>query len=161
LGLSERVKFLGFLTDIRPFYQAIDLAVVPSLIEPLGRIPLEAASYEKPCVAFAAGGLPETIQHGETGWLVPVGDVAQLRETLRNFLDSPSPKMGYAARKWVEKISEPRRYVENLTDIYAYLTSSDHPSSGHPSSMREQQLYTCISSILHTIPLYLDHTTMP
>jgi L-malate glycosyltransferase len=147
LGLSERVKFLGFLTDVRPFYQAVDLAVVPSLIEPMGRIPLEAASYAKPCVAFAAGGLPETIQHGKTGWLVPVGDVAQLRETLRNFLDSPSPDMGCTARRWVETISEPRRYAKNLADIYAYLISSKLPST-----KRAQQLYTCISAILHTIP---------
>jgi glycosyltransferase involved in cell wall biosynthesis len=125
LGLSERVKFLGFLNDVQPFYQAIDVAVVPSLTEPLGRIPIEAGSYAKPCIAFAVGGLPETINHGETGWLVPVGDLEQLRVALRDFLDYPSAEVGLAARKYVEKISDPRRYVANLAEIYANLTSSD------------------------------------
>src|SRR5262249_26239392 len=121
LGLSKRVKFLGFLNDVQPFYEAIDLAIVPSLTEPMGRIPLEAASYAKPCIAFAAGGLPETIKHGETGWIVPVGKVERLRDALSNFLAYPSPEIGLAARKYVEKISEPRRYVENLVDIYTDL----------------------------------------
>jgi glycosyltransferase involved in cell wall biosynthesis len=46
LGLSERVKFLGFQDDVRPFYQAIDVVVVPSLEEPMGRVPLEAAARQ-------------------------------------------------------------------------------------------------------------------
>jgi glycosyltransferase involved in cell wall biosynthesis len=118
LGLADRVRFVGFLDDVAPFYQAIDLAVVPSLVEPLGRIPLEAASYARPSVAYAVGGLPETIQHGESGWLVPTGDVPALRQTLVNFLDPSGREMGARARVWVERVSDPRSYANRLVEIY-------------------------------------------
>lgn len=119
LGLGRRVKFTGYVEDPTAFYRAIDLAVVPSLEEPLGRIPLEAGSHGKPSVAYAVGGLPETVRHGETGWLVSPGEVDALRAALREFLEQPSPAMGKAAREWVASVSDPHRYVKSLARVYA------------------------------------------
>jgi glycosyltransferase involved in cell wall biosynthesis len=125
LGLEGRVRFLGFLEDVSDFYQAIDVAVVPSLEEPLGRIPLEAAAHARPAIASAVGGLPETIRDGETGWLVPGGDPQRLSETLKSCLDGLSPDIGLAAREWIAKISDPRRYCENLRLIYRRLLAHE------------------------------------
>ena len=121
LGLEGRVTFLGFLEDTAPFYHAIDAVVVPSLKEPLGRVPLEAAAYAKPAIAFAAGGLPETVRHGKTGWLVPPGERAALRDSLTRFLDHPEKEIGLEARAWVESVADPRRYVSRLAELYTGL----------------------------------------
>jgi glycosyltransferase involved in cell wall biosynthesis len=126
-GWSNRVRFLGFLHDVTPFYRAIDVAVVPSLEEPLGRVPLEAAAHGRPAIAFASGGLPETIQHGRTGWLVAPGNIQALREALLVCLQSPDPAWGLAARQWVESISEPRRYASKVAGLYRRLLGDADP----------------------------------
>jgi glycosyltransferase involved in cell wall biosynthesis len=123
LGLEPRVLFLGFLDRMDRFYNAVDLVVVPSIEEPLGRIPLEAASYARPTVAFATGGLPETIIEGKTGWLVPTGDVEGLRSVLAQWLQSPQPNMGNYARRWAEKVHAPTAYVTALARLYEQLVA--------------------------------------
>jgi glycosyltransferase involved in cell wall biosynthesis len=120
-GLGHRVNFLGFLGDVGPFYRAIDLAVVPSLEEPLGRVPLEAAAHARPSLASAVGGLPETIEAGETGWLVPPGDVEALRAALAAFLGCPSREAGRAARRRAEALADPDKYCDNILNLYKEL----------------------------------------
>jgi glycosyltransferase involved in cell wall biosynthesis len=121
LGIGDRVKFLGYLQDVGPFYAAVQAVIVPSLEEPLGRVPLEAAAHGKPSIAFAVGGLPETIQHHATGWLVPVNDVTALRATMREFLEHPATVMGQNARRMVEAVGHPDRYVQALANFYRQL----------------------------------------
>jgi phosphatidylinositol alpha-1,6-mannosyltransferase len=128
LGLDDRVRFLGFLDNPEPFYHAIDLAVVPSLVEPLGRIPLEAAAFARPALAFAVGGLPDTIQHGTTGWLIPPEPEA-LRQGLAAFLDAPDPEAGLAARAWVEYAADPNCYAQELRRLYEQLLARKPPST--------------------------------
>ena len=71
LGISERVHFLGFRSDIRPLLLDFDVAVVPSVyVDPLPRSVLEAMTSAKPVVAFDVGGIPEMIEHDRTGTLV-------------------------------------------------------------------------------------------
>jgi L-malate glycosyltransferase len=121
LGLSRRVTFVGFLDNVDPFYHAIDLALVPSLEEPLGRVPLEAAAYGKPTLASAVGGLPDTIVEGKTGWLVGRPNAESWVAPLRRALDAPLQQMGYAARSWVETVADPRAYAGRLRDVYQGL----------------------------------------
>lgn len=123
LGLQAQVTFVGYLDDTDAFYEAVDVVVVPSLAEPLGRIPLEAAVHAKPSVTFAVGGLPETIRHGETGWLAPAGDIAELRATLSRSFDESSGQIGLCARKWVDAMCDPLAYAESLAAIYRKVSS--------------------------------------
>lgn len=141
-GFQDRVKFLGFLNDVKPFYRAIDVAIVPSLKEPLGRIPLEAASYAKPSIVFAVGGLPETVRDGQTGWLVPAGDVPALSRSLSNSLEAPSEEYGRNARAWVETISDPHQYAEKIASIYKELLPAAgflRAASEKPGLMRNER----------------------
>jgi len=108
------------LDNTDTLFQAIDLAVVPSLAEPLGRVPLEAASFARPSLAFAVGGLPDTIRHAETGWLIPPQSAA-LHRALLDFFEDPRPETGLAARAWVEQVAEPGRYAARLADLYQQL----------------------------------------
>jgi glycosyltransferase involved in cell wall biosynthesis len=135
--LAGRVQFLGFLEDTASFYQAIDLAIVPSQEEPLGRVPLEAAAWARPSLAFAVGGLPDVVQHGETGWLVPAADWAALAQALVRFLEQPDPEIGEAARAWVEQAANPAQYAQRLAAFYGRLTGKGDraasPSMGEVS----------------------------
>ncbi len=72
LGLTERVKFLGFRSDIPQLMQACDLIAHTSTApEPFGRVIVEAMLCQRPIIAAAGGGTVELITHGETGWLCP------------------------------------------------------------------------------------------
>lgn len=123
--LMDRVRFLGYLDNSTDFYRAIDLAVVPSLEEPMGRIPLEAAAQARPSVAFAVGGLPDVIEDGTTGWLVPPENWTELRNRLIRFVNDFSieerTEIGQAARNRVEQIADPVRYAQWLADLYRDL----------------------------------------
>jgi glycosyltransferase involved in cell wall biosynthesis len=83
LGLSDRVHFLGFRSDIPQLMTACDVLTHTSTApEPFGRVIVEAMLCGKPVVASDAGGAVELIEHGKTGWLTPPGDVLKLAETI-------------------------------------------------------------------------------
>jgi glycosyltransferase involved in cell wall biosynthesis len=126
---GERVRFIGFTDDVSKFYRAIDVAVVPSLEEPLGRIPLEAAAFGRPSIAFATGGLRETILSGKTGWLVPSGDVRALGAALRQAAERSQVMlaMGAQARAHVKRLCDPERYMLDLARMYRALRARRPP----------------------------------
>ncbi len=71
------------------YYAAANVCVLPSLEDNLPNIMLEAMSCGTPLIAFATGGIPDLVRPGQTGELVPVGDVAQLAAALRNSILQP------------------------------------------------------------------------
>ena len=87
LGVTERVHFLGFRDDVPLLMKACDVVVHTSVApEPFGRVLVEGALAGRPVVATDAGGAPEVINDGETGYLVPPGDAQALAEKLRALL---------------------------------------------------------------------------
>lgn len=78
LGLADRVRWLGFQSDIPGLLAAADVFVLPSLQEALGLVLLEAMAAGLPIVASQVGGIPELIEPGKQGFLVPPGDSSQL-----------------------------------------------------------------------------------
>lgn len=88
LGLEDRVKFLGFRSDIPALMRAADLVVHSSVYpEPFGRVLVEAMLAEKPVIAAAAGGPLDIVEEGETGFLTPPGDVAALAAAIEKLAD--------------------------------------------------------------------------
>jgi N-acetyl-alpha-D-glucosaminyl L-malate synthase BshA len=81
LGVSDRVHLLGAQEDVLPLLSIADLFLLPSAQESFGLAALEAMACEVPVVASNAGGLPEVIQHGVTGFLHPVGDVEAMADS--------------------------------------------------------------------------------
>lgn len=73
LGLEERVRFLGKQEDVAQVISLADLLLLPSEKESFGLVALEAMACGVPTIGSNAGGLPELIAHGETGYLAPVG----------------------------------------------------------------------------------------
>jgi glycosyltransferase involved in cell wall biosynthesis len=77
LGLGENVFLAGILQNIAPLLKVSDIAVLPSLVEPLGMFQIEAQYLGVPTIASDAGGIPETIVHQKTGLIVKAGHVQQ------------------------------------------------------------------------------------
>lgn len=83
LGLQDRVRFLGFRSDVVPLMAACHLVAHTSTApEPFGRVIVEAMLCQRPTIATAAGGAVELIEPGKTGWLVPSGDRLALAEAI-------------------------------------------------------------------------------
>lgn len=74
----NRVRMTGWIEDLAPFFAALDLYVMPSHAEGLGSSALLAMAHGLPVVASRVGGLPEVVEEGNTGWLVPPGSPADL-----------------------------------------------------------------------------------
>jgi glycosyltransferase involved in cell wall biosynthesis len=84
-GLADRVRFAGRVDVLGPLLLAADACVLPSLWEALPLTLLEAMTRARPVVASAVGGVPEVIEDGVTGRLVPAGDAAALADALQDF----------------------------------------------------------------------------
>lgn len=89
LGLERRVHFLGARDDVEVVMRALDVLLVPSWEEPLGRTVLEGMAMATPVVATAAGGPAEVIEDGVTGWLVPPREPGLWAAAIARVLDEP------------------------------------------------------------------------
>lgn len=78
LGISDDVRFLGKQTLLPEILSASDLLLMPSQSESFGLSALEAMSCSVPVVSSSAGGLPELVVHGETGFIAELGDVQRM-----------------------------------------------------------------------------------
>jgi len=88
-GLASHFVFAGHVADIRPYLKAMDVFVLPSLSEGLGISLLEAIAAGLPVVATRTGGIPEVINDGQEGWLVPPADSLALAGKVAWVLDNP------------------------------------------------------------------------
>lgn len=98
------VEFLGWRDDIAAVLAELDLLVVPSKDEGMGRIIVEAFSAGVPVIAFATGGIPEVIIDGETGFLVspatPEELAARIREIILRDAEAVRRVVTNARRSW-------------------------------------------------------------
>lgn len=90
LGLGERMTFAGFRKDIAACYCALDLFVLPSLLEGTPMALLEAMSAQVPVIVTRAGGVGRIITQGENGVLVSPGDSEALASALSGLLQNPA-----------------------------------------------------------------------
>lgn len=101
LGINDHVTFCGFVEDLPRWMSAIDVLVLPSLIEGFGYVLAEAGAAGKPCVAYRASSVPEVLKDSETGLLADYGNDAELAAHLKRLVaDAPlRERMGAAARR--------------------------------------------------------------
>jgi glycosyltransferase involved in cell wall biosynthesis len=83
LSLDDAVTFLGRVERVGEVFERSEVVVVPSLGEGFGMVALEAMERGRPVIASAVGGLPEVVQDGRSGLLVPPSDVGQLADAIR------------------------------------------------------------------------------
>lgn len=89
LDLTDRVRFVGWVTDPARYVSAADIFCCPSRHEPLGNVVLEGWAQQVPVVATASEGPSWLIEHGKTGLVSPIDDVADLATQMRRLCDEP------------------------------------------------------------------------
>lgn len=119
LGLKGDVIFAGFREDIPEIISSIDLLVHTPLNEGLGRVLLEAMAGGKPIVVTRVGGVPEVVEDGVNGLLIPSGDVEAIAEaSIRILKDNAlGSRLGEAGKKKVAEFGMDRM-VEATHRLY-------------------------------------------
>ncbi len=97
LGIGHRVIFAGFRSDLDALIPCFDIFCLSSHLEGLGTSVLDAMCFARPVIATRAGGIPDAVLEGETGWLVEPRDYKALARALTEALDAPSVRRRFGA----------------------------------------------------------------
>lgn len=97
LGLDEHVRFLGHRPDMPHVLAGSDLMALPSLTEPFGIVVVEGMAAGKAVVATKVGGIPELVDHGRTGLLVPPRSSAALADSIIALVRDPDLRAAMGA----------------------------------------------------------------
>lgn len=120
LGLGDRVRFLGFVTDTASLLLAADCVCLPSLTEAMPYAILEAAAFARPILATAVGGIPDLIEHGRTGVLVPSKNPEALAAALGWLAGHPEEarRIGLAAYEMAKSDFGVGAMLERTLEVY-------------------------------------------
>jgi glycosyltransferase involved in cell wall biosynthesis len=124
LGVSDRLRLLGFREDVETVFGASDLIAVPSTApDPLPGAAIEAAAAGCGVIASSHGGLPEILRDGATGRLVAPGDPVALSLAAAELLDRPElrERLGAAARVDVRERFSRARLLDSIHELYDTL----------------------------------------
>jgi N-acetyl-alpha-D-glucosaminyl L-malate synthase BshA len=116
LGVQDHVRFLGKYASVEEILSCADLFLLPSETESFGLAALEAMACGAPVVSTRAGGLPEVVDHGSTGFLFDVGAVDEMAAAgVRLLTDEPlHESISRAARA----VAVERFSVESVVPLY-------------------------------------------
>ena len=128
LGIQENVKFLGFREDVPSLLQAMDVFVLPSLSEGLPLSVLEAQALQKPVVASDVGGVPEVVEDGISGFLVPPKNPQALADKILLLLRNTqlATDLGKEGRKRVEQAFSLEHMIQEYQSLYEELFQHGH-----------------------------------
>ena len=123
LGLGDRVSFHGWLDDPWSVAEGALAYVHPARIEGGGIAVMEAMMRGLPVIVTATGGLTDIVQHGQTGLIVPVGDVNALAGSIRMLSDDPRGReaLAGAARAFALRHLTLDRMLESYRALYREL----------------------------------------
>ncbi|MBA7709862.1 putative glycosyltransferase EpsD [subsurface metagenome] len=137
LGLSDKIIFTGFRSDIPKITATFDVALLVSLFEGMGRVLLEAMVLGKPVVATKVGGIVDVVKasglegplawkEGETGILVPPGDADALAKAIVTILkdEELARRMGEAGKRRIDKRFTAKTMVKRISEVYEKLIES-------------------------------------
>lgn len=128
-NLQRHMTFTGFQENVADFLEAFDVFVLSSRLEGFGIVLLEAMAMKKPVVATRVGGVPEVVEAGVTGYLVPPDNAHELALAIQDLLkDSATRKrMGEEGKKRVERLFTKRRVMHQLEEVYKQFAGSSLP----------------------------------
>jgi len=120
LGVTKWIRWLGQLDAVEEVIGCADLFVLPSRHESFGLAALEAMSAGVPVIASNAEGLPELVRNGETGYLLPVGDVEGMARRSIEILsdDKRHAAMSEAARRVAIEHYNVEKIIPMYEDFY-------------------------------------------
>ena len=120
LGLSDRIAVREKIIDIEDYFQAADVGLFTSEMESFCLSILEAMCFGCPSVATAVGGVPEVVDDGGTGLLVPFGDTDALARAVESLIADPARRaaLGAAAKARARKLFSAEVIVPRYEALY-------------------------------------------
>lgn len=120
LGVTYNVTFTGHQNDVGRFMEMMDVFVLPSLNEGMGRVLLDAMALSKPVIATLVGGVPDVVDDGKTGLLVKARDPQALAQAMLRLRNDPSLalEMGRNGHKKVIEGYSLELMVQKITALY-------------------------------------------
>jgi glycosyltransferase involved in cell wall biosynthesis len=131
LKLTKHLTFITNLPDFRSAIRAMDIFCLPSLMQGLGTVMLEAMSFGRPVIATGVGGVTSIVRDGETGLTVPPSDSDTLADRIVELLQDPvrARAIGSAARQRVIEAFDATHMVElTAQEYHAAIASSQPPA---------------------------------
>ena len=123
LGIHDRLLFTGHRNDIKDMMAAMDIIVIPSLLEGFPMITLEAMAMEKPIVTTAIDGITEQIRDGMEGLLIAPKSPLALAQAVKRLVDDPgyARSLGINARAKVIRAFSVRKMITETIKVYETL----------------------------------------
>ena len=125
VGVLDRVVFAGYRDDVPELLAGCDIFCLPSTIEGLPLVVLEAMAQGRPVVATPVGGTAELVADGETGVLVPASDAGALARALGELIADPgrARAFGEAGRERVRREFDAGRAAAHVLELYEQATT--------------------------------------
>jgi glycosyltransferase involved in cell wall biosynthesis len=146
LGVARHVLFVGYQREIAPYYAFLDALLLPSANEGTPVVAIEALAARRPVVATDVGGVSDVVREGVDGFLVRVGDVTAMADSLERLARDPElrARMGDEGHERVTARYRVERLVDDVDELYRELLSASGlplprartprtPASAHPS----------------------------
>jgi UDP-glucose:(heptosyl)LPS alpha-1,3-glucosyltransferase len=124
LGLNDRVRFVGSVSDVRPYYAASDSFVLATLYDPFPNAVLEAMACGLPVVTTRTCGAAEVVREGESGFVRDALDAAGIAAALDRLDPVIARRMGEAAAAQMRAFT-PGAMAREYLDLYARLLSEN------------------------------------
>lgn len=139
--------------ELQALYQQADIFVLPTLADCFSWVAIEAMATGLPVITTAVGGIPDIVEHGRTGYLLPPGDGRELGATLRRLLDDGALRaaMGRAGRERAVARFDARANAQRLLDLCRTLCQERH--TARRSHHRPATLPLTLTPGLHPQPL--------
>ncbi len=128
-GLRDRVRFTGHQRNAMPYYALADVFVLPSLSEGSPNVLLEAMLAKTPIVASAVGGVPETVEHGQSALLVQPSDPVALAQAMVTVLRNPELANALRNKAYATVVTRfaPECSSSSFLAIYRNLLAANKP----------------------------------
>ena len=132
LGIGDRVIVQEAVPDVEDYLGASDFSVYTSDFESFGLSILEGMFHGHPILATGAGGVPEVVVDGETGFLLPVGDIDGFAARMEEIAQDPGRfrPMGERGRARAEALFSADRIVGRYLDVYRRVLAPEGTGSG-------------------------------
>jgi glycosyltransferase involved in cell wall biosynthesis len=123
LGIADHVRIVSYPGHIGDVWKVIDIHAHASLVDSLPSTLIESMSLGKPAVLTSVGGIPEVVENGRTGLLVPPADPEALSQALLRFLREPetAKRLGEEAKRRYEELYRPEIITRRLENLFEEL----------------------------------------
>ncbi len=138
LGISDRVRMLGARDDVAAIMQALDLLVINSTVEACCLVALEALACGTPVLATNTGGTPEIIEHGSSGWLIPVRDESALAAAIAKLIGQPALR-ARLAEHGKQRVASHFSISHYMTELHSFYLNGGAKSTNAANDPQHTQ----------------------